>query len=299
LPLCCRSEAQADAASEPLLSSFLYASILGHSSFELALAFVLANRLANTTMLPTQVRAGDTGVWVRSCACSPARVVAQRPAARARSCPVRSFSAAPARTQARSTDTPHSAWTWTWTGSSYSARTATGSGWASRAAGTRANLAAEAGPSSEPGEASRRSSRIERNLLGLARLGEPLDTGVQYVEALAEADAEAYAKLWQRRGKVCDHFVKENEAACSFHPEARMAMELLRRSLADTLFAQRWSARRTLPASSTAAAAGSRCQRTPTPRRSIRAPRTGSAEDAARSYARAESRTARRRGSAR
>ncbi|KAG2489051.1 hypothetical protein HYH03_012487 [Edaphochlamys debaryana] len=50
-----RAEAQADAASEPLLSSFLYASILAHDSFELALAFVLANRLANSTMLPTQL----------------------------------------------------------------------------------------------------------------------------------------------------------------------------------------------------------------------------------------------------
>ncbi|GFR50325.1 hypothetical protein Agub_g12376, partial [Astrephomene gubernaculifera] len=50
-----RSEAQADAATEPLLSSFLYASILAHDSFELSLAFVLANRLANSTMLPTQL----------------------------------------------------------------------------------------------------------------------------------------------------------------------------------------------------------------------------------------------------
>ncbi len=49
------SEAQHDASSEPLLSSFLYASILAHDSFELSLAFVLANRLANSTMLPTQV----------------------------------------------------------------------------------------------------------------------------------------------------------------------------------------------------------------------------------------------------
>eukprot|EP00195_Chlamydomonas_chlamydogama_P012263 CAMPEP_0202902354 /NCGR_PEP_ID=MMETSP1392-20130828/16805_1 /ASSEMBLY_ACC=CAM_ASM_000868 /TAXON_ID=225041 /ORGANISM="Chlamydomonas chlamydogama, Strain SAG 11-48b" /LENGTH=402 /DNA_ID=CAMNT_0049589103 /DNA_START=281 /DNA_END=1489 /DNA_ORIENTATION=+ len=50
-----RSEAEQDAASEPLLSSFLYASILAHDSFEQALAFVLSNRLANTTMLPTQL----------------------------------------------------------------------------------------------------------------------------------------------------------------------------------------------------------------------------------------------------
>ncbi|KAG1671705.1 hypothetical protein FOA52_007497 [Chlamydomonas sp. UWO 241] len=50
-----RSGAQEDAASEPLLSSFLYASILAHDTFEQALAFVLANRLSNATMLPTQL----------------------------------------------------------------------------------------------------------------------------------------------------------------------------------------------------------------------------------------------------
>jgi len=44
-----------DASEEPLLSSFLYASVLGHDTFEKALAFVLANRLANTTLLPTQL----------------------------------------------------------------------------------------------------------------------------------------------------------------------------------------------------------------------------------------------------
>ena len=51
----CSEEAQRDAASEPLLSSFLYASILAHETFERSLAFVLANRLANPTMLPTQL----------------------------------------------------------------------------------------------------------------------------------------------------------------------------------------------------------------------------------------------------
>lgn len=48
-------EAQRDAESEPLLSSFLYASILAHDSFDRALGFVLANRLANATLLPTQL----------------------------------------------------------------------------------------------------------------------------------------------------------------------------------------------------------------------------------------------------
>uniref|UniRef100_A0A7S3R4K9 serine O-acetyltransferase n=1 Tax=Dunaliella tertiolecta TaxID=3047 RepID=A0A7S3R4K9_DUNTE len=50
-----RREAAADAAAEPLLSSFLYASILAHDSFEKSLAFVLSNRLADTTLLPTQL----------------------------------------------------------------------------------------------------------------------------------------------------------------------------------------------------------------------------------------------------
>jgi hypothetical protein len=50
-----RAEAQADADSEPMLSSFLYASILAHSSFDRALAFVLANRLASAQLLATQL----------------------------------------------------------------------------------------------------------------------------------------------------------------------------------------------------------------------------------------------------
>lgn len=53
--LSCRREAERDAAAEPLLSSFLYASILAHDTFERALAFVLSNRLANAVMLPTQL----------------------------------------------------------------------------------------------------------------------------------------------------------------------------------------------------------------------------------------------------
>ncbi len=37
----------ANAAQEPLLSSFLHASVLAHSSFERCLAFILAHRLAS------------------------------------------------------------------------------------------------------------------------------------------------------------------------------------------------------------------------------------------------------------
>ena len=43
------------AEREPLLSSFLYASILAHSCFERSLGFVLANRLKNATLLATQL----------------------------------------------------------------------------------------------------------------------------------------------------------------------------------------------------------------------------------------------------
>jgi len=50
-----RREAETDAKSEPLLSSFLYASILAHDSFDRALAFVLSNRLSSPIMLPTQL----------------------------------------------------------------------------------------------------------------------------------------------------------------------------------------------------------------------------------------------------
>jgi hypothetical protein len=50
-----RAEARLEAEREPLLSSFLYASILAHSCFERSLGFVLANRLTSATLLPTQL----------------------------------------------------------------------------------------------------------------------------------------------------------------------------------------------------------------------------------------------------
>ncbi|KAK2079628.1 hypothetical protein QBZ16_002023 [Prototheca wickerhamii] len=50
-----REEAARDAQEEPLLSSFLYASILAHDSFPVCLAFVLSARLADTTLLPTEL----------------------------------------------------------------------------------------------------------------------------------------------------------------------------------------------------------------------------------------------------
>ncbi|KAJ8764099.1 hypothetical protein K2173_005004 [Erythroxylum novogranatense] len=50
-----KGEAKLEAEREPILSSFLYASILSHDCLEQALAFVLANRLQNPTVLATQL----------------------------------------------------------------------------------------------------------------------------------------------------------------------------------------------------------------------------------------------------
>ena len=47
--------AKKDAAAEPLLSSYMYMSVLSHETLEQALSFVLANRLADSTLLPTQL----------------------------------------------------------------------------------------------------------------------------------------------------------------------------------------------------------------------------------------------------
>lgn len=50
-----RQEAARDIETEPMLSSFLFTSILSHESFGEALAFVLSNRIADETLLPTQL----------------------------------------------------------------------------------------------------------------------------------------------------------------------------------------------------------------------------------------------------
>lgn len=50
-----RVEAKLEAEKEPILSSFLYASILAHDCLEQALGFVVANRLQNPTLLATQL----------------------------------------------------------------------------------------------------------------------------------------------------------------------------------------------------------------------------------------------------
>jgi hypothetical protein len=51
----CRREARQDAAREPLLSSFLHASILSHDCLERSLAFVLAHRLASPVLKETEL----------------------------------------------------------------------------------------------------------------------------------------------------------------------------------------------------------------------------------------------------
>ena len=50
-----RETAKKDADAEPLLSSYMYMSILSHETLEQAISFVLANRLADSTLLPTQL----------------------------------------------------------------------------------------------------------------------------------------------------------------------------------------------------------------------------------------------------
>lgn len=50
-----RVDAERDAREEPILSSFLYASILAHDTLEESLSFVIANRLASPTLLATQL----------------------------------------------------------------------------------------------------------------------------------------------------------------------------------------------------------------------------------------------------
>lgn len=50
-----RVEAKADADAEPTLASFLYSSVLGHSTFEKSLNFILANKLASPTLYSTQL----------------------------------------------------------------------------------------------------------------------------------------------------------------------------------------------------------------------------------------------------
>ena len=50
-----RSEVSREIDQEPVLSSFLFTSILSHTTFAEALAFILSNRISDQTLLPTQL----------------------------------------------------------------------------------------------------------------------------------------------------------------------------------------------------------------------------------------------------
>ena len=52
-----RDDAEYDASREPLLASFMHATILSHSSLEQALSFHVANQLASPAMIATQIQA--------------------------------------------------------------------------------------------------------------------------------------------------------------------------------------------------------------------------------------------------
>ena len=52
-----RKDAQQEASREPLLASFMHATILSHSSLERALAFHIANLLSSPAMISTQIQA--------------------------------------------------------------------------------------------------------------------------------------------------------------------------------------------------------------------------------------------------
>ena len=52
-----RKDAQYEASREPLLASFMHATILSHSSLERALAFHIANLLSSPAMISTQIQA--------------------------------------------------------------------------------------------------------------------------------------------------------------------------------------------------------------------------------------------------
>ena len=52
-----RDDAKREASREPLLASFMHATILSHSSLEQALSFHIANQLASPAMIATQIQA--------------------------------------------------------------------------------------------------------------------------------------------------------------------------------------------------------------------------------------------------
>lgn len=52
-----RKDAEVEAQREPLLASFMHATILSHSSLEKSLSFHMANQLSSPAMISTQIQA--------------------------------------------------------------------------------------------------------------------------------------------------------------------------------------------------------------------------------------------------
>ena len=52
-----RADAEVEARREPLLASYMHATILSHSSLEKSLSFHMANQLSSPTMIDTQIQA--------------------------------------------------------------------------------------------------------------------------------------------------------------------------------------------------------------------------------------------------
>lgn len=63
---CLREEAREESGKEPTLASFLYSTVVSHNTLEQALAYVLANKLGDRTLMPTQLLELMLGVHSRN-----------------------------------------------------------------------------------------------------------------------------------------------------------------------------------------------------------------------------------------
>ncbi len=70
-----RREVEEDADSEPILASFLYAAVLNHKSFEEALSFHLATKLASATLHAITLRDLMVAVHAEDCQIAQSAVV--------------------------------------------------------------------------------------------------------------------------------------------------------------------------------------------------------------------------------
>lgn len=78
-----KAEARQDAESEPALASYLYSTILSHSSLERSLSFHLGNKLCSSTLLSTLLydlflNAFSTDYGLRSAAVADLRAARER-----------------------------------------------------------------------------------------------------------------------------------------------------------------------------------------------------------------------------